>query len=82
MIDVTEWLDNWVDDNINSPQFHEAKSAMAGEARECEAAALADGISRDELLAAVGGDLEQYLLDAQNSFTTSEVARKVESDKY
>ena len=42
----------------------------------------AEGFSVAELKEAAGGDVEQYLMDAQNAFTDSEVERKSKDDRY
>jgi hypothetical protein len=49
---------------------------MAEDAATCRAAAGVDGISDKALNAAAGGDLERYLLNAQNDFTGAELRRK------
>jgi hypothetical protein len=74
--DAKEWLDNWVEENLQVPQYYEEKSAMAEDAATCRAAAEVDGISDKALRAAAGGDLEKYLLNAQNAFTEAELRRK------
>lgn len=79
-IDAGEWLEGWVEENLNTPQYQEHKSAMAADAAVCRAQAVAAGISPKALDEAAEGDLEAYLLRAQNSFTDAEVQRKVDSD--
>jgi len=74
--DAKEWLDNWVEENLQVPQYYEDKSEMAEDAATCRAAAGVDGISDKALNAAAGGDLERYLLNAQNDFTDAELRRK------
>jgi hypothetical protein len=71
-----EWLDNWVEENLQVPQYYEDKSEMAEDAATCRAAAEVDGISEKDLNAAASGDLERYLLNAQNEFTKAELRRK------
>ena len=82
MGNVEEWLDEWADTNLNTPQYYEEASAMADDAAACRAEAEKAGIDGTELTEAAGGDLKSYLLDRQNSFADSEVKRKVASDEY
>jgi hypothetical protein len=78
---VTEWLEAWVEENINSPMYYEEKSVMTNDAKACLAHAQEAGFSAKDVQEAAGGDLEQYLLDRQNELTDSEVNRLVrESD--
>ncbi len=74
--DAKQWLDNWVEENLQVPQYYEDKSEMAEDAATCRAAAEVDGISNKDLSKAAGGDLERYLLNAQNEFTEGELRRK------
>jgi len=78
-IDANKWLDNWVEENLQVPQYYDHKSEMAEDAATCRAAAEIDGISNKDLNAAAGGDLERYLLNAQNKFTEAELRRRGES---
>jgi hypothetical protein len=79
-VDVDEWLEDWAVENIQTPGYYEEKNAMKSEADACRADATAAGISIADLTRAAGGDLERYLLRAQNSFTDAEVQRKVDKD--
>jgi hypothetical protein len=78
--DVADWLEDRVDDNLQTPGYQEHPSDMALEAGHCRGDAQAAGIDDADLIAAAGGNLEQYLLRQQNSFTDSEVRRKAEKD--
>jgi hypothetical protein len=80
-VDAKRWLDNWVEENLQVPQYYEDKSEMAEDAATCRAAAEIDGISEKDLRGAAGGDLERYLLNAQNEFTEAELRRKGKSGK-
>ena len=64
-----EWLESWVDENIQTPGYYEDKSAMRSESAQCREDAKAEGISEAALIDAAGGDLEAYVLRAQNAFT-------------
>lgn len=66
-VDVDQWLEGWVENNLNSPEHAETKADMRDQAEACAVAATADGISIAELKEAAGGDLEQYLVDRQNA---------------
>ncbi|UXN69631.1 hypothetical protein N8A98_20805 [Devosia neptuniae] len=79
-MDASEWLEEWVSNNLNTPLYHEHKSAMAQEAEMCRAQADVDGISSQALNDAAGGDLLQFLFDRQIALTDSEVRRQVEKE--
>jgi hypothetical protein len=81
-VDVDDWLEEWVNENMQTPVFQENKSAMAHDAATCRRDAESAGILMNDLDAAAGGDLEEYLLRQQNALTNAEVQRKVASDKY
>ena len=80
MQDIEEWLEEWTDANLNTPQYNEDPSHMAEEAAACRADAKRAEISSEDLEEAAGGDLNKYLLDRQNAFTDSEVSRKAADD--
>ena len=79
-VDVHGWLGDWVSDWLNTPQYYEDKGVMASDAAACRYAAKAAGISDDDLNDAVGGDLQGFLLDQQNSYTDAEVRRRAAED--
>ena len=81
-VNVEDWLEDWVDENLQSPAYQENKSAMASEAASCRQDAATDGLTDANLTGAAGGDLEAYLLRRQNVLTDAEVQRKVQSDNY
>jgi hypothetical protein len=78
---IKGWLEDWVERNLQSLQYHENKSTMSGDAVTCRRDAQEAGYSSAELDRAAGGDLESYLMRAQNVLTDAEVRSKVESDK-
>jgi glutathione S-transferase len=63
---VEEWLEDWVDTNINGPRRCENKSEMRDDAEACRAAAKKAGIAAQQLLKAANGDLEAFLCGRQN----------------
>ena len=69
-VDVDQWLEGWVENNLHFPGHAEAKADMRDQAEACAVAATTDGISIAELKEAAGGDLEQYLVDRQNASHT------------
>jgi hypothetical protein len=69
-VDVDQWLEGWVENNLTSPGYAEAKADMRDQAEACAVAATTDGISIAELKEAAGGDLERYLLDRHNASRT------------
>ena len=74
-IDVSVWLDRWVDNHLSDALYQEDKNAMARDAARCRAAAKVDGISEKALDMASGGDLLGFLLGRQNAMTDAEVQR-------
>jgi len=77
-MDAKQWLHDWIDENLQVPHYFKDKSEMADDAATCRAAAEVDGISPTDLNKAVGGDLEKYLLAAQNKFTETALRRQKE----
>ena len=77
-VNVEEWLANWIEENLKSPQYYSSPEDMGGEAASCRADALQAGITTNALNEAAGGNLEAYLLDAQNRLTDDEVRRLAE----
>ena len=77
-MDAKHWLQNWVEENLQVPHYFKDKSEMADDAATCRAAAEVDGISDSALNKAASGDLEKYLLAAQNKFTDAELRRQNE----
>lgn len=74
-VDVDQWLEGWVENNLNSHSYAEAKADMHDQAEACAIAAITDGISIAELKEAAGGDLEQYLLDRKNAISDTDMKR-------
>jgi hypothetical protein len=81
MHDLEQWLENWAEENLHMPLYREDKSAMSAEAESCKSDAEKAGIRPKDLIAAAGGDLEGYLLKAQNRLTDSDVDRKAAKDR-
>ena len=79
-VNVEEWLANWIEENLKSPQYYSSREDMGGEVALCRADALQAGITTNALNEAAGGNLEAYLLDAQNRLTDDEVRRLAEKD--
>ena len=73
--DVVQWLEDWVDENLQTVGYHEDRDLMSSESSRCRADAAAAGIHEADLLAAAGGDLAAFLLAEQNAITDAEVRR-------
>ena len=81
MHDLEQWLENWAEENLHTPLYREDKRAMSAEAESCKSDAEKAGIRSRDLIAAAGGDLEGYLLKAQNRLTGSEVDRRAAKER-
>jgi hypothetical protein len=81
MHDLEQWLENWVEENLRTPLYREDKSAMSAEAESCKSDAEKAGIRPGDIVTAAGGDLEGYLLKAQNRLTDSEVDRQAAKER-
>ncbi len=77
---VVEWLEAWIEENIQASGYHENKAHMKIDAAQCREQAKTEGISELALIEAAGGDLEAYLLREQNAFTDAEVRRQADKD--
>lgn len=73
MHDLEQWLENWVEENLQTPLYREDKSAMSAQAESCKSDAEKAGIRPRDVIAAAGGDLEGYLLKAQKRATEKTV---------
>jgi hypothetical protein len=73
--EVAKWLANWVEENLQVPQYVDDKSEMADDVATCRQSAEIDGISAKDLNAAASGDLERYLFNAQNAFTDTQMRK-------
>jgi len=73
--DVEEWLENWVDENLQTAGLRDKSSSMSSETERCRADAKIAGISDKDLMAASGGNLEEFLLSEQNAITDAETGR-------
>ncbi len=65
---VEEWLEAWIEENIQTPVYYDNKAHMKADAAQCREQAKAEGISEPDLVEAAGGDLEAYLLREQAWF--------------
>lgn len=65
-IDVTQWLEQWVEEHLTSSVHVDRKSEMRDWAKACADDAQANGISIAELKEAANGDLETFLVERQN----------------
>lgn len=75
-VDVDQWLEGWVENNLTAPGYVEAKAEMRDQAEACAVEATNEGITIAELKEAAGGDLEEYLLNRQNALTDAEVGHR------
>lgn len=66
-IDAQQWLEQWVESNLDAHEHAERKSDMRDQAKACAEEARADGISIAELKEAADDDLETYLVRRQNA---------------
>jgi hypothetical protein len=76
-----EWLEQWVEENLNSPVYVDSKSIMRDQAAACMEEAKAAAHSIADIKAAAGGDLETYLVRQQNTGADSELDRLISKDK-
>ena len=77
---VEEWLETWVEENLQTPGYYDDKAHMKVDAVQCRDQAKVEGFSEEDLVEAAGGDLEEFLLKEQNTFTDAEVRRKTDKD--
>jgi hypothetical protein len=80
-VDVDQWLEGWVENNLTAPGYVEAKAELRDQAEACAVEATSEGISIAELKEAAGGDLEAYLLSRQNALTDADVGRLSAKDE-
>ncbi|WP_131195593.1 hypothetical protein [Lichenihabitans psoromatis] len=66
MVDVEQWLEQWVEDHLDAPEPVREKAEMHDQARACANDAAAAGIPIADLKQAANGDLETYLVERQN----------------
>jgi hypothetical protein len=64
-VGVDQWLEDWVEDNLDGPGAVQSKAEVQSQAEVCTAEAAVAGITSDELTRAAGGDLASYLADRQ-----------------
>lgn len=78
MQNISDWLDDRMQEIFDDPGFHEQKSDFQPQAKSLWLEAEAAGYSVAELKEACGGDVEQFLLEQQNAMTDVEVQQQVE----
>lgn len=78
MARIHDWLDDRIQEIINTPGFHEQKAEFRDQAKALVEDAEAEGFSVAEIKDACGGDVETYLLDQQNAMTDVELQRRIE----
>lgn len=70
MVEVEQWLEQWVEAHINTPGHVRTKAEMHDAAKACAEEAKAASISVAEIKASADGDLEAYLVERQNILTS------------
>jgi hypothetical protein len=78
MAHINDWLDDRIQEIINSPGFHEKKAEFRDRAKALVEDAETEGFTVAEIKEACGGDVERYLLDHQNAMTDVELQRKID----
>lgn len=68
-VDVAQWLEQWVEENLTARRHVERQSEVHDQAKACAEKAQAAGISVAEIGDAADGDLEAYLLQRRNAAT-------------
>jgi hypothetical protein len=74
---VIDWLEDWVDNNLQVPEFLE-EDEMEAEAAICIKDALNAGYSEIDLIKAVDGNLKSFLCRRQNEFTEARIAPTID----
>ena len=70
MVDVEQWLEQWVEDHLDASGHATKKADMHDRAKACVEDAKAAGISVADIKQASDGDLEVYLVSRQNILTS------------
>jgi hypothetical protein len=78
MQNISDWLDDRMQETFGNPGFHNHKSDFQPQAKSLWLEAEAAGYSVADLKEACGGDVEQFLLEQQNAMTDVEVQQQVE----
>ena len=76
MQDIEEWLDEKLDEIVNTPGFFENPAHFGPEAQGLKLAAKEAGYENAALVAACGGNIARYIMNRQNAYTDAEIARK------
>jgi hypothetical protein len=78
MQNISDWLDDRMQEILDDPGFHVKKSDFQPQAKSLWLQAEAAGYSVTELKDACGGDIEQFLLEQQNAMTDVEAQQQSE----
>jgi hypothetical protein len=78
MQNISDWLDDRMQEIFDDPGFHEQKSDFQPQAKLLWLEAEAAGYSVAGLKEACSGDVGQFLLEQQNAMTDVEVQQQVE----
>ena len=65
--DIADWLTQWTADNLDPNGRAEEKAELHDEAKRCVEAGEAAGYTVQQIKDAAQGDVERYLMNAQNS---------------
>jgi hypothetical protein len=71
-VDVEQWLEGWVENNLDRPDTVPSTAGLRSQAEICTAEAVVAGISPDELASAAGGNLAAYFADREVAMTSPE----------
>lgn len=74
--DAEEWLDVWVEQNLQARSFDD----LADEVARCRSDAAAAGIADASLLSAAGGDLAAFLLEERSAIAEADGAHEAAND--
>ena len=78
MAEINDWLDDRIQEIINSPGFHENKAEFRDQAKVLVESGQSEGFTIAEIKEACGGDVERYLLEQQNAMTDVEMQRRID----
>lgn len=78
MANVNDWLDDRIQEIINSPGFHGNKAEFRDQAKVLVESGESEGFTIAEIKEACGGDVERYLLEQQNAMTDVELQRRID----
>lgn len=78
MAEINDWLDDRIQEIINSPGFYENKAEFRDQAKVLVESGQSEGFTIAEIKEACGGDVERYLLDQQHAMTNVEMQRRID----